>query len=54
MFARKLAPELKSRLQSEEPMLEVSLFQLIDAFKRIVEEELPGLFDHLSAGGVVP
>ena len=42
VFARKLAPELKSHLQSEEPMLEVSLFQLIDAFKRIVEERLPG------------
>ncbi len=42
VFARKLAPELKSQLQSEEPMLEVSLFQLIDAFKRIVEERLPG------------
>jgi segregation and condensation protein A len=43
VFARKLAPELKSQLQSEEPMLEVSLFQLIDAFKRIVEERLPGV-----------
>ncbi len=42
VFARKLAPELKSQLQSEEPMLEVSLFQLIDAFKRIVDERLPG------------
>jgi segregation and condensation protein A len=42
VFARKLAPELKSQLQSEEAMLEVSLFQLIDAFKRIVEERLPG------------
>jgi len=42
VFARKLAPELKSQLQGEETMLEVSLFQLIDAFKRIVEERLPG------------
>ncbi|MGE5840536.1 MAG: segregation and condensation protein A [Deltaproteobacteria bacterium] len=42
VFARRLAPELKSQLQSGEPMLEVSLFQLIDAFKRIVEEKLPG------------
>jgi segregation and condensation protein A len=42
VFSRKLAPELRSQLQSEEPMLEVSLFQLIDAFKRIVEERLPG------------
>jgi len=42
VFARKLAPELKSQLQSDEAMLEVSLFQLIDAFKRIVEERLPG------------
>ena len=42
VFARKLAPELKSQLQSEEAMLEVSLFQLIDAFKRIVDERLPG------------
>jgi segregation and condensation protein A len=42
VFARRLAPELKSQLQSEEPMMEVSLFQLIDAFKRVVEERLPG------------
>jgi segregation and condensation protein A len=42
VFARRLAPELKSQIQSEEPMLEVSLFQLIDAFKKIVEERLPG------------
>ena len=42
VFARKLAPEFKSQIQSEEPMLEVSLFQLIDAFKKIVEERLPG------------
>jgi len=42
VFARKLAPELKAQLQSDEPMLEVSLFQLIDAFKKIVEERLPG------------
>lgn len=42
VFARRMAPELKSQIQSEEPMLEVSLFQLIDAFKRIVEERLPG------------
>jgi segregation and condensation protein A len=42
VFTRRLAPELKSQLQSDEPMLEVSLFQLIDAFKRIVDERLPG------------
>jgi len=52
VFARKLAPELKSRLQSEEPMLEVSLFQLIDASKGSSKKGCRALRSP-SAGGVV-
>jgi segregation and condensation protein A len=42
VFARPLLQDLKRQLLSDEPLLEVSLFQLIDAFKKIVEERIPG------------
>lgn len=42
VFARPLPQDLKRQLQSDEPLLDVSLFQLIDAFKKIVEERIPG------------
>jgi segregation and condensation protein A len=42
VFTRPLAPDLKSEILSEEPLIELSLFQLIDAFKKVVEERLPG------------
>jgi segregation and condensation protein A len=42
VFARPLPQDLKSQLLSEEPLIDVSLFQLIDAFKKIVEERIPG------------
>jgi segregation and condensation protein A len=43
VFARQIPVDYKSRLKSEEPLIEVSLFQLIDAFKRVMEQRLPGV-----------
>jgi segregation and condensation protein A len=43
VFSRKLSPEYRANLlEGEEPVIKVNLFQLMDAFKRIVEENLPG------------
>lgn len=43
VFSRKLSPEYRSQLsEGEEPLLNVNLFQLMDAFKQLVEENLPG------------
>ena len=42
VFTRSLPHDFKSQFQNEEPMLDVNLFQLMDAFKQIVEENLPG------------
>ncbi len=42
VFARPLPQDLKRQLLSDEPLLAVSLFQLIDAFKKMVEERIPG------------
>ncbi len=42
VFIRRLAADYRAQLESEEPLLQVNLFQLIDAFKRIVDERLPG------------
>ena len=43
VFARRLSPELKGQLAGEEALLDVSLFQLMDAFKKIVDQRLPGI-----------
>jgi len=43
VFARRLSSDYKSRILNEEPLIEVSLFQLIDAFKRVMEQKLPGV-----------
>ena len=43
VFTRRLSPLFKDQLQGEEPLLDVNIFQLMDAFKRIVEERLPGV-----------
>jgi len=43
VFTRRLSPLLKDQLQGEESLLDVNIFQLMDAFKRIVEERLPGV-----------
>jgi segregation and condensation protein A len=42
VFARTVIPYFQDGLTAEEPELNVSLFQLIDAFKRIVDQRLPG------------
>ena len=43
VFSRRLSPEYRAHLlEGEEPVFKVNLFQLMDAFKRIVEESIPG------------
>jgi segregation and condensation protein A len=43
VFTRRLSSEYTVQLESEEPLLDVNLFQLMDAFKRILDERLPGV-----------
>jgi len=43
VFVRQAQPYLGSQMEDEEPRLDVSLFQLIDAFKRIMDQRLPGV-----------
>ena len=43
VFARTVIPYFQDGVTGEEPELDVSLFQLIDAFKRIVDQRLPGV-----------
>ncbi len=43
VFARRFSSEYTVQLESEEPLLDVNLFQLMDAFKRILDERLPGV-----------
>jgi segregation and condensation protein A len=42
VFTRRLSPDYTVEVESEEPLLDVNLFQLMDAFKRILDERLPG------------
>jgi segregation and condensation protein A len=42
VFARLLQPDLSSQFEGEEPLIRVNLFQLMDAFKRLLEQKLPG------------
>ena len=42
VFTRQLPLDLKTQILSEEPLLEASLFHLMDAFKKIIDERLPG------------
>ncbi len=42
VFTRQMPTDYLEQIQGEESLLNVSLFQLIDAFKRMVEERLPG------------
>ena len=42
VFARHLSPEFLAQIKDEDPQLDVNLFQLMDAFKRIMEQKLPG------------
>ncbi len=43
VFARKIPPYFKAQIKDEDPQLDVNLFQLMDAFKRIVDQRLPGV-----------
>lgn len=43
IFARRLSPDYKVQLEDAESLLHVSLFQLMDAFKRVVDQRLPGV-----------
>lgn len=42
VFSRQIAPDLKDQAKNEDTQLDVNLFQLMDAFKRIVDQKLPG------------
>jgi segregation and condensation protein A len=42
VFAHQLPVDFKKQLEGEDLFLEVNLFQLLDAFKTIVEQRLPG------------
>jgi len=43
IFIRRPPSEVMEQFQSEGPLLKVNLFQLIDAFKRIIDQNLPGI-----------
>jgi len=43
VFARKMSDYLQTQIEHEEPLMDVNLFQLMDAFKRIVDQRLPGV-----------
>jgi segregation and condensation protein A len=42
VFARRLSQDSLGPFMDDEPLLQASLFQLIDAFKRIVDRQVPG------------
>ncbi|MFH1351689.1 MAG: segregation/condensation protein A [Pseudomonadota bacterium] len=46
VFIRRLSPEYMEQIKGEEPLLDLNLFQLIDAFKRIIDQRLPGVQLH--------
>ena len=43
VFARQAQPYLHEQLKDVDPKLDVNLFQLMDAFKKIVDRRLPGV-----------
>ena len=43
VFARQIPPDFHAQIGDEGPQLDVNLFQLMDAFKRIVDQKLPGI-----------
>ena len=43
VFARKAISYYQTQLTGEEPEIDVNLFQLMDAFKRIIDQRLPGV-----------
>ncbi|MCP4576355.1 MAG: segregation/condensation protein A [Deltaproteobacteria bacterium] len=42
VFSRQTPPSLPDRVKDEDPQLDVNLFQLMDAFKRVLDQQLPG------------
>jgi segregation and condensation protein A len=42
VFSRQTPPYLQNRIKDEGPQLAVNLFQLMDAFKRVLDQKLPG------------
>jgi segregation and condensation protein A len=42
VFTRHLPHDFRNQFKSEEPLLDVNLFQLMDAFKRLVDQTVPG------------
>ncbi len=42
VFTHQLSPDFKRQLEGEDPFLEVNLFQLLDAFKAMIDQRLPG------------
>jgi len=43
VFARQFSGEFKTQFKGEDTLLDVNLFQLMDAFKRIIDQRLPGI-----------
>ena len=43
VFARKVPSDFQVQIEGEEPHLDVNLFQLMDAFRRIMDQRLPGI-----------
>ncbi len=42
VFSRKTPADLKKQIHADEPQLDVNLFQLMDAFKRVIDQQVPG------------
>jgi len=42
VFSRQMQPWLSNQLKDEEPQLDINLFQLMDAFRRVLDQQLPG------------
>ena len=47
VFTRQIPPDFPDQIGDEGPQLDVNLFQLMDAFKRIVDQKLPGIQLHI-------
>ncbi len=42
VFTRRTTQDLEEQLKAQDPQLDVNLFQLMDAFKKVVSQQLPG------------
>ena len=43
VFVRRLSSYFQTQMEDAEPRLDVNLFQLMDAFKRVMDQRLPGV-----------